>query len=151
MQPEIRTLILTALLVLGGCGGEPEEPSEPKTLVTGMMGGFVCPTENMVLRIEEAVDSRNKPKMDLLLEQGCTRAASNLTATFISGSFSRTTMNVRIEGKSVWAYGDTLTYWTDTQRDLYEAWGECVERPEYREDITLCMPEYNAMDEGGLR
>ena len=77
----MRTLMLIALVALVGCsGGEPSEPSEPKFLITqlGLGSGFLCPTENMVLRIEESIESRNRAKMDLLVKQGCFGAEANV-------------------------------------------------------------------------
>ena len=147
----MRTLTLIALVALVGCsGGEPSEPSESKTLVTGLSGSsFLCPTENMVLRIEESIESLNKPKLDMLIEQGCFSAEPNVDVTFIGGSFSSSTRNVRYKGKSVWAYGETVGYWTSTQRTLYQAWSDCEETNKPYGSVD-CREYYDAMMEGGI-
>ena len=115
MRPEMRTLTLIALVALVGCsGGEPSEPSEPTTLATNFGEGssFMCTTERNIMRLEDAIATRNKEKMDLVFEQGCISAKPYVEVKFISGSLSNNTRQVIYEGEAYWAYGGTVTYQT---------------------------------------
>ncbi len=123
--------------------GMPEkaEPSDPKYLVTqlGQGSSFLCPTENMVLRIEESIESRNKAKMDMLVEQGCFGAEANVKVTFISGSLSNNTRKVLYQGRTLWAYGETVGSQTAAEIKVVADWIECTNQPEYKSNSMMCQ------------
>ena len=98
----MRTLTLIALVALVGCsGGEPNEPSESKMLATNFGEGssFMCTTERNIMRLEDAIATRNKEKMDLVFEQGCISAEPYVEVTFVSGSLSNNTKQVVYQGQ----------------------------------------------------
>lgn len=132
------------LWVVGYFGDdEPKIDKGPVTLVTqlGQGSSFMCTTERNIMRLEDAIATRNKEKLDLVFEQGCISAEPNVAVTFISGSISNNTMNVIYQGKSLWAYGDTVGYQTDAHRAVQQAFIDC----EYGDPCQ--QPAYDALQE----
>jgi hypothetical protein len=115
----------------GPFGGQPDRAAKvdegPKTLVTqlGQGSSFMCTTERNIMRLEEATSRLDREKFDLVFEQGCQNTESNVAVTFVSGSMSNDTMNVIYQGKSLWAYGDTVGYQTDAHRAVQQAFIDC--------------------------